>query len=186
MWTFFKNRYRLKRGALVLAAVGMAATAQAQLLAGKTNLLMWGNLTPNVSLELVTLERTSMNIGGMYSLISNPLDCSIKGADVQLRYWLSGRPMARSFVALGLQGMRYHAVFSDKVHHGDAAGPGVVYGYSFPLGKRFNLELSAGVSVMWYREAKYDKGTEMPKEYNVTGRKVMPMGLGISCSYIFK
>ena len=78
------------------------------------------------------------------------------------------------------------AVFSDKVHHGDAAGPGVVYGYSFPLGKRFNLELSAGVSVMWYREAKYDKGTEMPKEYNVTGRKVMPMGLGISCSYIFK
>ena len=66
MWTFFKNRYRLKRGALVLAAVGMAATAQAQLLAGKTNLLMWGKLTPNVSLELVTSERTSVNIGGMY------------------------------------------------------------------------------------------------------------------------
>ena len=154
-----------------MAAVGMAATAQAQLLAGKTNLLMWGNLTPNVSLELVTSERTSVNIGGMYSLNSNPLDCSIKGADVQLRYWLSGRPMARSFVALGLQGMRYHAVFSDKVHHGDAAGPGVVYGYSFPLGKRFNLELSAGVSVMWYREAKYDKGTEMPKEYNVTAER---------------
>lgn len=186
MWTFFRNWNIMKRGALVIATLCVAATTQAQLLAGKTNLLLWGNLTPNVSLELVTSERTSVNGGIFYSLDSNPMDCSIKGADVQLRYWLSGRPMARSFVALGLQGMRYHAVFSGKEHHGDAAGPGIVYGYAFPLGKRFNLELSAGVSVMWYREAKYAKGTEMPKEYNVTGRKVMPMGLGISCSYIFK
>lgn len=35
---------------------------------------------------------------------------------------------------------------------GDAVGPGMVYGYVLPLGKRFNIEFSAGISLMWYRE----------------------------------
>mgnify|MGYP003200658328 CR=1 FL=1 len=37
-----------------------ASNAQAQLIAGRTNALLWGNLTPNFSLELVTSNRTSV------------------------------------------------------------------------------------------------------------------------------
>ena len=69
---------------------------------------------------------------------------------------------------------------------GDAVGPGMVYGYVLPLGKRFNIEFSAGISLMWYREKRYEKGLPEPGDYNTTGHKVMPMGLGISCTYIFK
>ena len=39
---------------------------------------------------------------------------------------------------------------------------------------------------MWYREKRYEKGLPEPGDYNTTGHKVMPMGLGISCTYIFK
>ena len=57
-----------------------ASNAQAQLIAGRTNALLWGNLTPNFSLELVTSNRTSVMAGAFYSLDQNPLDCSIKGS----------------------------------------------------------------------------------------------------------
>ena len=39
---------------------------------------------------------------------------------------------------------------------------------------------------MWYREKRYDKGMPEPGDYNTTGHKIMPMGLGVSCTYIFK
>lgn len=173
--------------ALLVVMAAMACNVQAQLLSVRTNALLWGNLTPNLGMELVTSERTSVSGNVFYSLDANPMDCSIKGADLQLRYWISGRPMVRSFIALGLQGMRYDAEWSDHRHFGDAAGPGIVYGYSLPLSKRFNIEFSAGVSVMWFRERKYAVGTPEPTgDYNFTGTKVMPMGLGITCTYILK
>ena len=48
-----------------------ASNAQAQLIAGRTNALLWGNLTPNFSLELVTSNRTSVMAGAFYSLDQN-------------------------------------------------------------------------------------------------------------------
>ena len=81
---------------IVIAVLACTASnAQAQLIAGRTNALLWGNLTPNFSLELVTSNRTSVMAGAFYSLDQNPLDCSIKGAEAQVRYWVSGRAMCR-------------------------------------------------------------------------------------------
>ena len=72
---------------IVIAVLACTASnAQAQLIAGRTNALLWGNLTPNFSLELVTSNRTSVMAGAFYSLDQNPLDCSIKGAEAQVRY----------------------------------------------------------------------------------------------------
>lgn len=172
--------------ALGVLALGMAGEAKAQLLAGKTNMLLWGNLTPNFGLELVTSPKTSFNGNIFYSLDKSPINCSIKGVDAQLRYWISGRPMARSFIALGAQGMRYKVKMNGEFHYGDAVGPGLVYGYALPLGKRWNLEFTAGMAFMWFREKKYAVEEQEPKDYQFHGMKVTPMGLGISCSYIFK
>lgn len=176
-----------KNGLFKIAAllVLLCATshAAAQLLAVKTNALMWGNLTPNLGLELVTSERTSVAGNVYYSIDTDkqPIDCKVKGVDFQVRYWFSNRPLARSFIALGVQGAHYNAVFNNKSHIGDAAGPGLVYGYALPVGKHFNLEFSAGMSMTWYREKL--NGSD---SYNNSGHRIMPMGVGISCSYIFK
>lgn len=167
--------------ALVLAF--FSAHASAQLLAVKTNALMWGNMTPNLGLELVTSERTSVAGNVYYSINTEArlIDCGVRGADFQLRYWFSNRPLARSFIALGVQAVHYNAFLNNKSHIGDAAGPGLVYGYALPVGRRFNIEFSAGMSMTWYRE-KLNSNTT----YNNSGHRLMPMGLGISCSYIFK
>lgn len=167
--------------AVILIMAFVSSHAAAQLFSFKTNALLWGNLTPNIGAELVTSERTSLVGNLYYSLDNQPIDCNIKGGDAQLRYWFSNRPMVRSFIALGVQGFHYNATFSSTHHNGDSFGPGLVYGYALPLTRRFNLEFSAGMSMMWYRERK-----GRTTDYNVSGHRLMPMGVGITCSYIFK
>lgn len=170
-------------GGMLLAGSG---AAQAQLAAVKTNALLWGNLTPNLSVELVTAPRFSLEGTVFYGLNKNPLDVQLKGAQAEIRYWISGRPMARSFVGLSVSGMRYFVAHEGTTHRGDAAGPGLTYGYAWPLCKHFNLEFSAGVGVMWYREKKYAEGTNMNKaEYNAKGMKYVPTEVAVTCSYVF-
>ena len=142
-------------GGMLLAGSG---AAQAQLAAVKTNALLWGNLTPNLSVELVTAPRFSLEGTVFYGLNKNPLDVQLKGAQAEIRY----------------------------THRGDAAGPGLTYGYAWPLCKHFNLEFSAGVGVMWYREKKYAEGTNLNKaEYNAKGMKYVPTEVAVTCSYVF-
>ena len=70
--------------------------------------------------------------------------------------------------------------------YGEAAGPGLTYGYAWPLSKRFNLEFSAGVGALWYREKKYPEGTYLKKEeYNANGVKCVPTEIAVSCCYLF-
>ena len=58
---------------IVIAVLACTASnAQAQLIAGRTNALLWGNLTPNFSLELVTSNRTSVMAGGFFKLSHKP------------------------------------------------------------------------------------------------------------------
>lgn len=175
-----KQKFYLKIAAVLVMAC-ISSHAAAQLISVKTNALLWGNLTPNVGAELVTSERTSLAGNVYYSVGKQPIDCDIKGGDAQLRYWFSNRPMARSFIALGVQAFHYVANLGSVNHRGDTVGPGLVYGYDLPLTKHFNLEFSAGISMMWYREK---KGNTL--QYNTSGHRLMPMGVGITCSYIFK
>ena len=60
--------------------------ASAQLMAIKTNTLLWGNLTPNLSMELVTTKKTSFEITGFYSLDNTPLNTQLKAAQMEMRY----------------------------------------------------------------------------------------------------
>ena len=176
----------LRRGICLGAWVAGCGMAHAQLAAVKTNALLWGNLTPNFSMELVTASKFSLEGTVFYGLNKNPLDVQLKGAQAEIRYWISGRPMARSFVGLSVSGMRYFVAHEGTTHRGDAAGPGLTYGYAWPLCKHFNLEFSAGVGVMWYREKKYAEGTNLNKaEYNAKGMKYVPTEVAVTCSYVF-
>lgn len=80
----------------------------------------------------------------------------------------------------------FTVVHKGKAHQGEAAGPGLTYGYAWPLSKRFNLEFSAGVGALWYREKKYPEGTYLKKEeYNANGVKCVPTEVAVSCCYLF-
>lgn len=162
--------------------------ASAQLLGVKTNALLWGNLTPNLSLELVSTKKTSLEGTVFYSLDNTPLKTKLMGAQMEMRYWISGRPMNRLFVGLSLSALRYDSsIEASTRHQGDAVAPGIVYGYALPLGNRWNLEFAAGVGYFLYRERKYAKNEKnfgmLP--YNEKGGRMLPTKLSISCAYLF-
>ena len=56
----------LRRGICLGAWVAGCSMAHAQLAAVKTNALLWGNLTPNISMELVTASKFSLTYSGAY------------------------------------------------------------------------------------------------------------------------
>lgn len=180
------NSICMKMVCVMMMAV-MAAEAKAQLLSVKTNALMWGNLTPNLSLELVTSGKTSVEATAFYSVGNTPLKTDLTGGQVEWRYWLSGRPTNWMFVGLSLTGLRYDTSLGSKLRHlGDAGGPGVVYGYVLPLGKHWNIEFAAGLSMIWFRERKYDKDVDIWQQpYNESGRRILPSKLSVSCTYVF-
>lgn len=178
--------YYLRRNICLGVFLTGCGISYAQLAAVKTNALLWGNLTPNISMELVTAPRFSLEGTVFYGLNKTPMDTQLKGAQAEIRYWISGRPMARSFVGLSVSGVRYTVTHKGTTHLGEAAGPGLTYGYAWPLSKHFNLEFSAGVGAMWYREKKYPEGTvPMQEEYNANGMKCVPTEIAVSCCYLF-
>lgn len=77
-----------------MAGCGMA---HAQLAAVKTNALLWGNLTPNISMELVTASKFSLEGTVFYGLNKTPLDAQLKGAQAEFGIgFLKGQWHARS------------------------------------------------------------------------------------------
>lgn len=161
--------------------------AAAQMMAVKTNTLLWGNLTPNLSLELVTTKKTSLEVTGFYSLDNTPTDTQLKGAQMEMRYWASGRPMNNLFVGVSFTALGFNTTLGRGFRHsGDAIAPGIVFGYDLVLGKHWNVEFATGVGYFWYRMRRYDQFIDpWMKPYNEHGGRMLPTKMNVSIAYIF-
>ena len=173
-----KNIYVILLSLMLLAAGG-GWRAEAQQFALGTDALMLGALTPNLSAELVTGEKTSLNLTAAGSFKPYGLDFKGYGLRPEFKLWLSGRPMVRDY--LGVMGFfsGYDMCFSGKVRQGKACGLGLSFGYAIPLGDRFNLELSLGGGVMYYSQRLYLEG-ENYSDYFPGGERVRDNSRGYS------
>lgn len=160
----------------------------AQRLAVKTNTLLLGNFTPNLTFSIIGTEKTSIELTGFHSVGKTPLKTDLTGFQVEMRYWFSGRPLNRFFIGGALTALRYDtSLIGDFRRIGDAVSPGLTYGYALPLGRHWNIEFAAGVGAFWNRERRYAKNDPEfnKKPYNEHGFQVMPNKLAVSCAYIF-
>ena len=180
------KRYRIYL-LMLIALFASAGEIHAQLISFKTNALLWMNSTPNVSLELVTGRRTSLDGTVFYTIPANPLNFDLRGASVEYRYWISGRPLIRSFVGISLAGGRYDvSATKDYRHWGDAGGVGMTYGYALKVGKRWNIEFVSGVGLMFFREKRCAKDEDVNNvPYNEHGHRFLPNKVGVSAAYTF-
>ena len=74
----------------------------------------------------------------------------------------------------------------DVHHKGDALAVGLTYGYAWVLNDHWNIEATAGIGVMRYRQFKYDKGAPKPDAANDSKTTLAPMKLGVSFVYIIR
>ena len=70
--------------------------------------------------------------------------------------------------------------------YGSSRAAGLTYGYAWVLGEHWNIEATAGIGVMRYRQFKYDKGTPKPKTVNDSKTTIAPVKLGVSFVYIIR
>lgn len=163
--------------------------SEAQQIAVKTDALKWLALTPNAGVEIVTGEHGSVDL----SLFghSNPYGLASKMFSFQpeYRYWFNGRPMIREYIGAAALLTTYDSTFARRVYNGDAAGLGITGGYIFSLGKRWNLDLSAGFGVLYFHQKQYyinDNYDDFFAEANAWGYKLFPVRIGVTFSYIIK
>ena len=97
-----------------------ASQLRAQLIAVKTDALWDCAMVPNLGIELVTGERTSVGLSAFGSKNPWGKDISLVAVMPEFRYWFSGRPMNKHFVGLAALGTNYDIVWGKKIlnpHH---------------------------------------------------------------------
>lgn len=179
----------------LLFLIGMLCplTGKAQFIAVKTDGLKWAMMTPNVGLELVISERSSLDFSIFGN--NNPWGKDVKLVAVQpeYRYWFNGRPMVREYIGVGLLAATHDITWGKHIYQGDALGAGLTFGYVFDLTTRLNLELYAGFGAVAYFQKEYyindnyeDYENGAGSKNNSTGYTLMPTKLGVAVSYILK
>lgn len=139
----------------------------------KTNVLYGGYaLTPNLGVEVGLSPRWTLEISGAY----NPF--KLHGSETdnrklvhwvalpEFRYWTCQRFNGHFVGVHGLYGeyniggyhlpLLFGSESRDSRYEGNVQGGGLSYGYSFLLGRRWNLELTVGVGVMYLRYDRYE------------------------------
>lgn len=167
--------------------------ATAQQVAVKANALSWALATPDIGLEVITGEHTSvaMSVFGHY----RPYGFNSKMAVLQpeFRYWFSGRPLTREYIGVIALGAFYDTLLAGQYYKGNAIALGISGGYIFNLGKRWGLELSGGTGVLVFSQKHYWEGDQYDQYFfgentrpNSWGYKLFPLKLAVTFIYIIR
>lgn len=161
--------------------------SQAQLLALKTDALLDCAMTPNLGIELVTGEKTSVNVSVFGNSKPWGLDMKMLGVMPEFRYWFNGRPLTREFIGLSAVGVTYDIQWGNEKYKGDAIGLGLTFGYAFYLSPHWCFECHAGLGAVYYsHKHHYLEDYKVRDLYNANGYALIPFKVGVSFSYIIK
>jgi hypothetical protein len=187
---------------LLLLAMLSVEDVAAQKVAVKTNVVYDATANINAGLELGLAKRWTLDVSGNLNVwdMSNGRKWKHWLAQPELRYWLCDR-FAGHFFALHLHGGQYNvgglkndikflgtdfSKLGDYRFQGWFAGAGLAYGYTWILGKHWNLEAELGFG---YSYTKYDrfecvgcgKKVEEDKDHHYVG----PTKAAINLVYLF-
>ena len=171
----------------------------AQDIAVKTNLLYWATSTPNIGFEFGLGKRTTLDLVGGYNpwTLNKDDNKKIKHWMVmpEFRYWLCERfnghffGIHTGFAEYNISGVRIPFQNKSTQEHryeGWATGIGISYGYTWILGKRWNLEANIGAGYIYTKYDKYECKTCGRFKDNQKKHYFGPTKAGISLIYIIK
>lgn len=159
----------------------------AQLLALKTNALYDALMVPNLGMEVIVGEKTSLNASVFGAYKAWGKDIKAVGITPEIRYWFNGRPLTREFVGASIGMATYDIVWGGQRYKGDGYAAALTFGYVFVLSPHWSLECHSGIGVMGYDQQRYYIGDRVrDSHYNVKGFMVIPYNLGVTLSWILK
>lgn len=171
---------------IIIAFVASSLTMNAQIISVKTDALLDALLTPNVGVDLVVGERTSVGLSVFGNYEPYWMGIKMLGVTPELRYWL-GRPMSKFFVGVSGTAAMYDMTVGSKVYKGDAFCGGFTFGYDFYLNQHWSMEVHGGLAAAYYTHHRYYVGdTYTSKKHNEHGYSLIPYKVGLSFIYIIK
>ena len=180
-------------GIVILLCLLPCGKAAAQQVAVRANALSLAFLTPEMGVDVITGEHTSLVFSAFGHYKPYGLNSKMWGLQSEFRYWFNGRPLTREYIGATLVGASYDMNFPLRVYAGTAIGLGVVGGYSFILGERWSLDLTAGTGLIAFRQKYYHAGDRYEDYYvdevsspNTWGLKFFPMKLSVAFVYIIR
>lgn len=153
---------------IIIALVFMLcfpSISQAQKFGVNTNLAYWATTTPNLGVEVALGPRVTFHLSGGYNpwtLNDDPaVNMKMKHFLVspEFRYWFCNSFQGH-FMGINANYAEYNVGAipiptiegsENRRYEGWAAAAGLTYGYSWILGKRWNLEATIGLGC-WYTE----------------------------------
>lgn len=187
---------------LLLSALFFVNEAKAQKVAIKTNLVYDATATINAGLEFELAPKWSLDVSGNFNAwtILNSARWKHWAVQPEARYWFCDR-FSGHFLAVHLHGGLYNvgsiknklnflgtdlSKLTNQRFQGWFAGAGVAYGYSWILGKHWNLEAEIGFG---YSYTVYDKfecaGCGKKIEEGIDHHYVGPTKAAINLVYLF-
>lgn len=163
----------------------------------KTNVLYWATVTPNIGLELRLARHWSLNVEAGLNPFSGKNDDGSYGKSIkhfrlhpEARYWFC-ETFYGHFLGLHVPYFIYN--ISDikllgtegERHQGWATGAGISYGYSWVLGKHWNIEATLGVGYLYLESEKYPCTNCGRKDGTVKKHYVGPTQAAVSAVYMF-
>ena len=163
----------------------------------KTNALYWATVTPNIGLELRLARHWSLNVEAGLNPFSGKNDDGSYGKSIkhfrlhpEARYWFC-ETFYGHFLGLHIPYFIYN--ISDikllgtegERHQGWAVGAGISYGYSWVLGKHWNIEATLGVGYLYLESEKYPCTNCGRKDGTVKKHYVGPTQAAVSAVYMF-
>lgn len=161
-------------------------------LAVKTNLLYDATATVNLGAELTVAPRWSVDLSGNLNawILSDGKRWKHWLVQPEARYWFCDAT-AGHFVAAHLLGGQYNVGhidignLKDHRYQGWFGGAGVAYGYSWILGKHFNLEAELGIGWIHTRYDKYECFGCGKRTATRTRNYVAPTKAAVNIVYVF-
>ena len=160
----------------------------AQMVALRTDIAKDLLMTPNIGIDFVTGEKCTL--GAEVAFNNNPWGMQMQMTSVtpEFRYWYNGRPFTRQYVGIVANLTSYDIVWNN-IYSGDAIGMGVSFGHVLMLTKRWNIDFTASVGVMGYRQKYYYKNdyfADYGERINAKGYLLVPIRLGVSIVYVLR
>lgn len=186
-----KPRFRILLPILFLTI--FCSVSYGQTFAVKANALSLALGTPDLGVELVTGEHSSVALSVFGTKRPYGLECSLLAVQPEFRFWFNGRPLTREYIGCIATAVRYDIATGVQAYRGDAISLGITGGYVWNLGKRWAIEASGGFGFMLFHQKQHfrddnydDSFSGETSRINNYGYKLFPSKLAVTFIYIIK
>lgn len=173
---------------LVVGMLCCTLQSKAQFCSLRTNMLGWLTASPNVGFGVAVSNKVSFDFEFMGNFLKRPqFSTQSLLAQQGMRFWFL-EVNAGSFLGFHFTQALYDVGNAKYLYRGHAFGFGLSYGHSWYVGKRWNIGIELGASVMYMDDKQSERVRDHTENTFVKHSQrlmVLPTKMAVTVVYLF-